>query len=425
MTTGAYEDLDNEIKNVYGKAELEPFYRLGAKYRNDLKRKTDFLEAQGLPTFGMRTKGMHGYGIIGDVGNFPAGKDPTTLPATITPEFFVNSIQVGLKAKAMLKSKTGTYFDGGTAADRVELAAEETASYVNKVYAGTTRGRLCTVTADGTDSFTASAVNLLNEGQVLEGYTAHTSGSVRDSFSAHEITTIDPDTLVVGYQSFATQAADDKTLVAGDSIYISGTYAMNPIGLLDIVDDGTNAATIHNITRSTHPRTKANVLGNGGQKRALSMKLIFDAMERPQSRANKRITKILGGPGQWQMAYDFLSKDGRYAMSSTSPQGFSGGGDENAIKFSYPGINATLELERDCPSNTLFFLAWDTFFLLEAQAPDWITEGSSMWHLIPGSSTHKAGVRAYFGSIENQGCSMPIANSRLDDLYEPSEVPAA
>lgn len=420
-TTGAFEDISTEIKDVYPTGTFDGMYNTEAPYRAKLKRNNDYGLSEGIVKFPLKMNGMHSYKIVADNAAFARGKDPAVLKGELKPETFAATVQIGLKTRDAAKSGKSTFNSGGITADRMETTVAELAKYVNIVYAGSNRGRIGVVESDGSSAFVAAqpyGVQLFYENQVLEAYSAHEGGSLRDSFSAHRVTDVNFDTRTVTYVKDSDGTTDDRTLVAGDSVYISGTYAQLPVSMPDIVDDGTIKTTAFTHSRNTYPKLKANVLGNGGVLRNLSEQLILDAIEAPRKRTGKKITRALSNSGQARKYVEFVAADRRYPGATSGDPRYVVGADveREALQIVAPGVHCSLEVDRDVSPRSVYFLAWDQFFLYEAAPPDWITE---KFELIPTDGGHKAGVLGYYGSKENQGCLMPLSCSRLDDLKDP------
>lgn len=421
---GNFSTITDEVKDVYVQADFEYHYRTAAPYRSMLRKDVKVsVDSEGICKFPLKLNGRWSVGIIADNAAFPQDKDPSHPKASLTPELFAATVQVGIKTKLAAKSNKSTFHGGGITGDRIESTMSELGSYINRVYAGTNRGRVAIVESDGSSNFVAAkplGTKLLEEGMVLEAYTAFTSGSVRDSFSGHQITAIDHDTRTVTYISQATGAADDRTLVAGDHIFIKGTYARTPVTMPDIVDNGDNASSIFTLSRTTYPKAKAHVLSNGSVLRNVDEQLLLSLVDAPRRQLGKRITKLLSGGGQYRKVIEHCANDKKYMVptTSTTDPKYSLGAGKNALSLSFLNISAMLEVDDDIAPRQIFALSTDTFFLYEAMAPGWISD-EVLKELVPTTGGHLAGFIGYAGSLENQGCLMPRANARLDDLADP------
>lgn len=423
-TAGEFENISAELKSKYPNPShtFEGAFRTEAQYRAKLAKNNDLGLNEGVATWPVQLDGQWSVGIIADNAAFPTAKNPNDQQATMRPETFATTIQVGLKTTVAANSGASSFHSKGITASRLERAAKELASTIERVYVGSQRGRLAIVESDGTDNFVAAkptGTTLLEEGMVLEAYTAHTSGSVRDSFSAHKITAINHDTRTVTYVSLATGASDDRTLVAGDSIYLSGSYARTPHSMDDIVDDGTNMGTIFSLSRTTYPKLKAHVKKNGGVLRNLTEQLMLEAVADPRRLTGKKITRIISNEGQGRKYCEFTAADRRYPGATEGDPRYVTGYNENSFPFVAPGVNARLEINFEAKPRNIYFLTWDTFFLYEAQPLHWLSGNEGPLHLSPGSSTFNSAYLAFMCSVENQGNLMPRANSVLGDLVDP------
>jgi hypothetical protein len=413
---GALSDIGTEIKETYPKGTWRDMVNKEAPYAAALKKRTDMKVNEGLITWPLRTKAQWNIGIIDDNEAFPTAKDPTRLKAQMRPEIFAGSIKLGFKAKAVGKSEKSSFHEGGVTADRIEGTAEDIVKYKNKVYAGSVVGRLGVVLAEvGVNTMSVDKPLrslLLNENMSLEVRDALTGGAVRDSFTGQILSTIAEDTDTLTY------AGTDRTVVAGDHIFITGSYGRLPYSLQHIVDDATQSPDLlFTLSRASNPQINGQVERNGGSLRDLDEQLILKAIEKPRRKTGKKITRALSNIGQAHKYVEFVAPDRRYPGATTGTQSYSIGFGDESLNIVAPGVNCKLEVDRDISPRKIFFLAWDTFFHFEAQELDWADE-ETLLKLIPSSDTHKAGYLAYICSIENQGNTMPPANCELGDLKD-------
>lgn len=413
--SGELSNIGNEIKETYPKGVWKDMVNKEAPYRAALKKRTDMRVNEGLITWPLRTKAQWNVGIIDDNAAFPTPKDPGRLKAQMRPEIFAGSIGIGFKGRAVGKSDKSTFHEGGTTADRIEGTAEDVVKVINKTYAGSVVGRLAVVLADGVNTFTVDKPLrsiLLNENMPIEVRDALTGGAIRDSLSARTIETIVEDTDTVTY------SGADQTAVAGDHVFLAGSYGRLPYSLPHIVDDATQSPDLlFTLSRATDPQINGQVERNGGSLRDLSEQLMLAAIEKPRRRTGKRITKALSNIGQAHKYVEFTAADRRYPGATTGTQNYSVGFGDESLTIAAPGVNVKLEVDRDVPPRSIYFLAWDTFFHFEVQELDWADE-DTLLKLMPTTDGYKAGYLAYICSIENQGNTMPPANCHLGDLKD-------
>ena len=185
-TAGEFENISTEIKNKYPNLSYiyEGVFRTEAPYRAELKRNDDYEMNEGIVKFPMKLNGQWSVGMIADNADFAPPKNPTVVQAQLTPVMFQTAIQVGYKTTKAAATGKSTFNAKGIVADRLDDAAAELASYIDRVYAGSNRGRLAVVESDGANNFVANktptGTELLEEGMVLEGRDALTGGAIRD-----------------------------------------------------------------------------------------------------------------------------------------------------------------------------------------------------------------------------------------------------
>ncbi len=415
MPTGAVEDLSDELKNAYPSGTFEDPVNKEAPYRVSLNR-VELVMRDGIAKFPLGVASAWNVGSIADLGAMPTPIDPTRVQGEVTPELFVGAFQIGIKTKVVGKNKVGTFNTGGIMADRVEGTTADLGKYINKVYAGSNRGRLGIVlTNDGSSTLTLDKplqTELLNKNMRMDVFDQLTGGTIRGTGN-RKITVLDRDTAQIQYDG-----GDIAAIAAGDHIFITGTYGRTHWTLSDIVDDGTDAATIFTQSRVTNPELGAFVLRGSGGLRDLTEQLILDAISKPRRETGKRISRALSNDGQARKYVEFIQAERRYPGPTGAAPKYTVGYDEDSLQILAPGVNCKLEVDFDVQPRRIFFLAWDTFGRYEAMSLDWIDD-DTLLKMVPSGTGHLAGFLAYVGCVENQINTMPRANSRLENLNDP------
>jgi hypothetical protein len=415
LPTGAVEDLSDELKNAYPSGTFEDPVNKEAPYRVSLNR-VELVMRDGIAKFPLGVASAWNVGSIADVGNMPTPIDPIRRQGEVTPELFVGSFQIGVKTKVVGKNKVGTFNTGGIMADRVEGTVADLGKYINRVYAGSNRGRLAVVaTNDGSSTLTLDKplqTQLLNRNMRIDVFDALSGGSIRGTGN-RKITALDRDAATIVYDG-----GNIAAIAAGDHVFITDTYGRTHWTLSDIVDDGTDAATIFGLSRVTDPELAAFVLRGSSGRRDLTEQLILEACSKPRQETGKRISRALANDGQGRKYVEFIQAERRYPGPTGEAPRYTLGYDEESLQILAPGVSCKLECDFDVSPRRIFFLCWETFGRYEAMALDWIDD-DTLLKMIPRDGGHKAGFLAYVGSVENQINSMPRANSRLDDLNDP------
>lgn len=421
MATGDITSTANELKTQYPTGVWDDMWQVEAKYRARLKRSQYKASTGYTIKFPARIGGSWSVGVIADAAAFPVSDDPTRDQFTVNPFLAAGSFEISLMTKEVADNGQSTFESRGIMADRVESTARELTKYVERLYVGANRTRLGNVLAEtGVNTFTLDKplrTRLLNRGMRIDVYTLHSGGAVRDSMSNRRITKLDLDTDTLTY------SGADQTVVAGDHVYITGSYAQDVMNLDDIIDDGTNRATYQGLSRTTYPELKATVLGTGLPLRNISEQLLYEACYKPRDLASRSIDQIYASFGQSQKALEFLSHDRRFPMGGEKDPKYSTGMGEDAVMIIAPGVRAKLQIHPDCRPRTVYLCDSSTFGHYLARDLDWVTDGDGGTMLKQkvdtSTGTRVAAFEAHMASIEQQINVMPIGNAKIVQLNDP------
>lgn len=141
--------------------------------------------------------------------------------------------------------------------------------------------------------------------------------------------------------------------VVGDS-----GYNNEIMGLLGLIDDGTNVGTLANVNRTTYPIFNSSVvdLGNGALSEAL-MQQLWDSVDQ---QSDGKLTVGFWHHSTRSEYLNLLQSFKRFANEGTllPDGGWKGGLRSEAITFN----EVPLEADRDCPYGTLFVLDESVFY---------------------------------------------------------------
>jgi hypothetical protein len=419
MATGAIEDISTELKNAYPPGTFEDPVNKEAPYRKSLQR-VNLKMSEGIAKFPLGLASAWNVGAIADLGPMPTPIDPARVQGEVTPELFVGSFQIGIKTKVAAKSKVGTFNNGGIMADRVEATVADLGKYINKVYAGSNKGKLAQVFANsGSNTLVVNKplmTELLNRNMRVDILSP--AGAVRQDLAEADSTNRKILSIDRTAGSFVYEGDDTAAIVAGDGVYVTNTFGRNFWTLPMIVDDGTYAASIFGQSRTTYPELKAFVEYGPSGMRDVDEQVILAAIDKPRRETGKRITRALCNSGQARKYVEMIQAERRYMGPQGSAPKYTVGYDEESLQILAPGVNVRLEVDFDIEPRAIFFLTWETFGLYEAMGLDWIDD-DSLLKMVPSDGGHDGGFLAYVGSVENQINTMPRANVKLADLNDP------
>lgn len=423
---GEFESITNALKIAYAPKNVEPMVNVEAPFRAKLKKEIPAggRVSEGIVKFGGNLNPPQNVGQTVDGGSLPAPKERDDVQFQLTPTLFVGALQIGWITRVAGNSNKSA-FNRGEYRRRTDEAMEDAAKFIESTYVGTHgTGRRAVVESDGASStFTArkpEGTRLLREKMYITVRTTDGGATVRDSTDYRTISAIDHSTRVVTYSN------TDQTLVAGDHVHpvveASQSFTTNPFanGLRGLVDDATYLTSIHGLSRTTYPKLKANVFGNGGVVRNLTEQLLVRACHEIRARSGKRITDIWTSEGQVEKYIEFVAPDRRMVVTSKSAtQPMATGYQEGDLVHYAPGIAARINLSFDLIPRELFLLNWSTFFHYLSQELGFVDEGGLL-KLTPTSSAYKASYLGYVASVENIGCDFPLANGVMRDLADPA-----
>lgn len=430
---GEFDQITNALKNVYPSKALEAMTNEETVFRKALMKNLPAggRASEGILKFGANFSPPQNVGQTIDAGALPAPIDRTQDQFKLVPTIFAGGFEIGWITKKAAKSNKGA-FNGGELRRRTEETVSELGKFIEQTYTGTHgTGRRATV--DGATSavatFTAAkplGALLLKENHRISVRTTDGGATVRNSLDNIRISAINYETRVV------TLASGTYTLVDGDHVHVvvgaaqvlapnfgsNGTTNMAN-GLRGLVDDATNATYIHELSRTTYPKAKANVSANGGSLRNLTEQVLVRACHENRARSGKKATDLWTGPGQVEKYIEFVAPDRRYMVSGSGVQGMGTGYKNTGDLVHYaPGVALKFNMSYDISPREIYLLNWDTFFHYISQDMDWWNEGDMLLPT-PNSTTYKASYLAFVGSIENIGCDMPLGNTLVKDLKDP------
>lgn len=427
---GEFENVTNALKNVYPNRVIEPMVNEEAVFRKALKK--------NLPAGGRVTEGIVKFGanfnppqVVGqlvDGGTLPTPGNRTEDQFTLKPTLFAGGFQIGWVTRRAGNTNKSA-FNGGELRRRTEESLTDLAKFVETTYTGTHgTGRRARVESDGTNNFVCSlpeGTQLLRENMFISVRTTDGGNTVRDALGYRKISAINHSTRTVTYTGEAGGADDDRTAVAGDHVHPvveddqTSLSTLSANGLRGLIDDGTFLGTVHGLSRTTYPKLKANVAGNGGTLRNLTEQILIRACHENRARSGKKVTDAWTGPGQVEKYIEFVAPDRRYVVSGGGTQGMGTGYKEGQLVHYAPGVEMKINVSFDIVPREMYLLNWDTFFHYVAQEMGWWDEGN-MLKPTPVSGAYKASYLAYLASIENIGNDFFIGNTVVRDLRDPS-----
>lgn len=423
MTT-TYADLTNLsdiLKQVYGP-------RIEQQQRRDAMTYMEFPVSPRKPgglgyIFPVHIGSNQAIGARLESEALPTAQRQRYDKVTITPKYIYGTIKVTGPAIAAAKGNVMAFAD--SLASEIQNAYIDVRTDLGRMTFGDGWGALATTSADATTSDSTNwsvvcdntlGVHYLREGMKVDFYESNTLDT--DSDSA-EILSIAPatKTLTMNYSGMTT----GQTVASGAVIVRENTReathdtssdtAREMMGLLGIVDDGTNVDTFQDIQRTAAGKRlwKANYVANSSVDRELTLDLMQRCIDLARFSGGGIINDIRMGLGQRRKYVALLQPDIRY-----SPGQLHGGFE----RLTYAGGDAriTITVDPDCYPGRIFFLTKGTIQRYELKALGWADLDGNILHRNAGYDEWEAFLCIY----TNLGSTKCNANTQLLDLVEPT-----
>ena len=184
--------------------------------------------------------------------------------------------------------------------------------------------------------------------------------------------------------------------------------AREMMGLLGIIDDSTYLLTFENINNDTYPQWRANVLGNSGVTRELSIDLMLQALDVTRVVSGKTPNRMIMGLGQRRKYANLLMGDVRFQPTVLK------GGYET---LTFAGGDGTVGMVIDpmCQNEHIFLEPAGTIQRYEMTPLGW-GNMDQQWHQRSGYDEFDSFLRLY----TNLGTEQRNCLTLIKDLTEPN-----
>jgi len=181
-------------------------------------------------------------------------------------------------------------------------------------------------------------------------------------------------------------ADNDWVIRSGARALGGGSLANNPsyemMGLKGIIDDGTYAPVLHNITRATNPYWNCSVNStdsNGGTNRDMTLDLIQASLTSVEVNGGK--TNLIISDHALRDAYAALVvADKRFVNTMKLDGGWTA--------LEYNGIPWVAD--GDCPANTVFFVDTDHLQIMQMSDWSWMDRDGAVLSRVSGEDSYEA-----------------------------------
>jgi hypothetical protein len=423
MAASTLANLETSLKRMYSDETFEVALNIACPYWQSLQEyKGENLEGEGY-YWPFYLASPQNIGTPGENANLPSISQRLEVQGRMRPAQFIATFELSFILEAM-GSARGSW-NKGEVKRHMKEAIDDLSKHANRMYAGTHgTGRLAKVQDNAVGATFIGAigaageaephgVQLLRPNMKITPYSDDTgSGTARE---AAIISKIVQGTRVVTTDTTLT------TTVAGDGVYITGSYGQTtvPNGLMGIVDDGTLLTTIHNQSRTTYEDLKATVLTGGGALSPLTEADLLNGAFTVKHLTGQKITDILMNVGMLDAYLAFVRPDRRYPVApGQSVPDYKTGYNEDKLEFLWGGGKATITCIDDLPPRTVIGLTKDKLRRFNLRKMTWDQSSGGIFKQGVNSSGYKTTQQATLVHLENLGSFQPNSAFRIGDKLD-------
>ena len=319
-----------------------------------------------------------------DDGTLPTAQNQTFVECAIPYAFNYATIRITHPTIASTKNDAGAWAKVVSA--EMEGIQRDLKNDFNRQYFGNGTGSLGTVASVSGQVITMDAGHNLKINMVLDIY-----NSALDTQDATDITVTAVSGNAVTVTGTLTGVGD------GDVVVRTGSLNQEMMGLVGIVDDGNEVATLQGISRSSYPEWKSTVVDAGG---ALTATTLDDAILEIEANGEAALTCGITDRTQFRKIANLMVADRRYTDTMELKGGF------KAISWG----DIPIFWDRDTPldgqnagKSQLFFLDENEIQRYELQDLDFDDTDGNVLHRVANKASYDATL-FYYGNL---GCTAP------------------
>ncbi len=426
--------IQDTLKIVYGEGIVNQFADETTLYNlfSKSSRKPAGLGYQ----FSLRNARAQGVGARKESIFLPEALVGKTDSSTILPKYNYGTLRLTGPMIYAAKGNVAAFVDG--LADSVDDIYKSIVTDLTRQCAGDGFGLLATLSAASVALSQSAtwAVTCANtagiqrciEGMIVDFYTS--AGAIDQSSVASRILNVDPATSVLtmevhdgtymakhpleaarGYTIVEEAVPDAARIVrygAREAAHATTNTPIEMTGLDGIFDDGTLLATFQDIVVADNPKWRANVLGNSGTPRALTVDLMLQSIDVARVKSGKKIQTMMFGVGQRRKYANLLIGDVRFAPTTLR-------GGYEVLTFSAGDGSVEMVVAPDLSPGKIFFMPNGVIKKYELTPLGWGNLDQQM-HQRSGYDEWDQFLRVY----SNLGCEERNSLTLLTDLIEPS-----
>lgn len=386
----------NELRRVYTKdSHFDPMQRTHNPHWDNLKEAEDVRPGGEGLYFPLRLRAGQAASTVASGGDRPTGSVRKTLQGVVRPIQFANTITL---TNRVINAAMG---EGSFSADAVADAVEESTMmlyrHIERMFVLSdglgTLGFVESATVASPTFIGALPMSIhgLEEGMIIEF--RDSVGTLRAG-GPWQINTINQRTREVALVDPADESTPlVATLTANDGVFRSGSYAIAPIGLRALCDDGDVRDDFFGNSRATNPKLKATVDKNAGTPREYSERLIRGVLHAITHRVDDGTpTQLYSNTGIVDQHTALALLDRQYNVPTKGVPNWSTGVNESKLAFTFDNRDIPFYVSRDMPARELWVVNLGSLRKHTLQEVDW-EDGFGKDNFMPVPSSTGAGYK--------------------------------
>lgn len=389
--------LGGLLKNVYSKRVTSLQNKAAFLYKMLPKSPYKPIGTGFYPAVSVRGN-QAGGGAINETESLRTAGNETVLQLKITPKINEWTVQVSGLSRAVSEDEEGSFATG--LVRQLDDALENLLKDLNRQCYGNGKGVLARINGAATSTVqTFDDVIYLKPGMVVDTYDS--TGTTRDENSV-VISSVDRANNQATF-STSISTTDNDILVREEMLISAPDEGKELAGLKVIIDDGTEATTFQNQSRTTYPELRGNVIAAGSVN--LTNDLLQRAVDEVAIVGDGRIDMLISRHGQRRKYLDLVTPDKRFLDDKL---------DRGYQYISWNGLKWYIDV--DCPKGTIIGLSQKYINKYEVRGIHLADDDGSIlkWN---GSADIFI---AYYRLYANLGSEKPNAHVRLTGLNEPT-----
>jgi hypothetical protein len=269
------------------------------------------------------------------------------------------------------------------------------------------------VSSPGGVSGATNGARFINPGDVV-GFVNPTTGVLRASNRTVQSVAAAGSSIVIDAVAAGGAAELDymvKVMQTGSTDVSDSSFQKEIMGLMGMVDDGTNVPTLHNVNRTAFPIYQSNVIGSVG---ALSADVLQRGIDLCDERGEGDVTRLIMHHSVRRSYLQMMEGDRRYISGDLSkPNAGTVAAKQGSLSF---GAIPIME-EKYCPYGTVFGVDESGFSRYVEVSGEWADEdGAVLSRVGPGTTSAQDAFEAFYRIWDNFQNDYPSRSFRLDGV---------